>query len=109
MTTILRLGVEPQPLIVDLTAGSDFEAVMEYETQVDGVWTTTDWPVGTVLTLEFDDPAATTFPATVAGSQATFSQDGATTSIPARANARVRYVNGTTNRVLFKGEVRQHG
>lgn len=103
---IVSLGLEPAGLQVILTKGGDFEAVLTYE--VDGV--ATNWPVGTSIALVFSDPSSSVWSAAVSTTDATFAVDKATTDAMADGTpVKLRYVNGTTDRILMVGKVARRG
>lgn len=102
MTSPLVLGIGPKPLLVELTNGADFDAVLNCK---DSSGAEQNWPVGTVWSLLFDY-LDTVWTATTSGSTATFAVDKATAdAIPNGTKVKLRYVNGTTDRVYYKGEV----
>lgn len=99
MTTI-QLGASPGPMIVHLVKGCDFVTGFDSE---DG-----DWPAGCVITLEFNDSASTVFTATVDGEAVDWNEDKADVdALIARGTtkAQVRYVDGSTDLVWFKGPI----
>lgn len=105
-TTVVKLGLDPEPLSVVLTTGADFDAVLTYE--VDGV--VTNWPASTALALVFSNPAGSVWSASVATSNATFAVDKATTDLISNGTpVKLRYVNGTTDRMLMVGKVSRRG
>jgi hypothetical protein len=102
MSTIL--GIDPGPLVVNLTVGADFTAQLTYE--VNGV--VTSWPASTVLTLVFDN--GTVFTATIVTSAATFDVDKATVAtMPKAQDVKLVYTNGSTDRVLLLGRALRRG
>jgi hypothetical protein len=102
----LKLGLDPEPLIVHLTTGADFDAVLTYV--VGGV--VTSWPALTEVSLVFEDAQSTVWDATVSTSTATFAEDKADAdAMPDGTGVKLRYVNGTTDRVWFVGRVLRHG
>lgn len=104
--TFVKLGLEPSALQVVLTRGADFEAVLTYE--VDGV--PTNWPASTAIALVFSDPSSSVWSASVATTDATFTVDKATADAMADGTAvKLRYVNGTTDRILMVGKVSRRG
>lgn len=104
--TTLELGTDPGALTVYLTTGSDFDCILRY--RVGG--TVSDWPASTEISLVFDDSAASEWDAAVSGSDATFSVDKATAdTMPDGTVVRLRYVNGTTDRIWYVGKVSRRG
>lgn len=102
MTAVL--GREPVDIKVPLITGSDYE--MELIFDVDGV--ETDWPVGTVLKMVFENGVE--FEATIDGSVARFAADkAAVAAVPPAGEVRVTYTNGTTDRVPMLGRAYRRG
>jgi len=98
------LGRNPDDLTVHLTTGADFTAELVYE--VGGV--VTSWPAGTALSLIFEN--GVTFAAAIVTSTATFDVDKAIVgTVPVAGSARLLYVNGTTDRVLYLGRGYRRG
>lgn len=97
MSAIL-LGNKPGDLRVEMATGADFSAGLRYK--VNGV--VTDWPEGTAWTLIFENGVE--FEADVDGSLAMFNEaDTIVDALPTPCDVRLRYVNGTTKRVPYKG------
>jgi hypothetical protein len=93
-STALHLGLQPEPLRVLLTAGSDFSCTLRLNE---------DWPVGTTLTLVSE---SFTWTATISGTDATFIVDKATTDTVVDGTAiKLVYANGTTDQVWALGTV----
>lgn len=106
MAKTLSLGLDPKALELHLTRGADFYTILRYV--VGGV--PTNWPGSTVLTLVFDDPAVTDWTASISTSDATFDVDKAVTDqVVNLTGVRLRYVNGSTDRIWFVGKVIVHG
>lgn len=105
MSTI-ELGLKPEGLHINLSTDSDLYATI---TLYDDNDVASSWPVGTTLTIEFPGSAFSAWTATLVTSVATFQVDKAiANTITNRTPARLRYVNGTTDRVLAVGVVRRH-
>lgn len=103
MANVLNLGLSPEPLNVHLPTGSDFTSVLNCK---DASGAVTDWPSGTVWSLVFTDSSATVWTATTAGSTATFEVDKAVADLIGDATpVKLRYVNGTTDRIYYIGKV----
>lgn len=106
-SAVLELGLAPKALRLHLPTGSDFTAVLTCKDEDGAV---TDWPVGTVWSLVFSDSAASVWTATTSGSTATFEVDKATAdTMPDGTVVKLRYVNGTTDRIYYVGKVVRHG
>mgnify|MGYP003109194785 CR=1 FL=1 len=104
MAGTLDIGNEPLGLNVTLAAGTDFVSEVEY--MVAGA--VADWPVGTSLSLLFDDGNLATWAATITGAVARFDVDKAdTAAIPKASRVRLQYTNGSTDRALAVGRVRR--
>lgn len=98
----MKLGYDPINLPVVLVTGADFNAVLTYKPG--GV--VTSYPVGTAISLWFDDPAVAAWSATVSTSTATFAVDKAVVATVANGTeARLLYVNGTDDQTLTIGKV----
>lgn len=93
----ITLGSEPEDLTVHLVTGADFKATLILKPA---------WPVGTTLTLV---SGATTWTATISGTDATFDVDKAAADLLADgASIKLKYVNGTTDQTLGIGTVKRH-
>ena len=102
----LELGIDPESLIVHLTTGADFDGILR--SKVAGELT--DWPEGTVWSLVFAN--GVTWTAATDGPLATFHEDKAATGADAMPHAlgvKLRYVNGSTDRIYYTGSVARHG
>lgn len=98
----MQLGLDPGTLRVFLTTGADFLCTVQLDT---------NWPVGTTLSLVFDD--GTTWNATISGTDAVFSVDKAIADTIAAnggdVGVRLKYVNGTTDQTWAIGTVIRRG
>lgn len=103
-------GENPHDFTVTTVTGSDFEQTLRYGIRVGGVVEDEDWPVGTVLTLEFyqEGSLLQSFTATIDGAVATWEEDKADiATLPPACDAKVVYTNGTDDRVLFLGRAQR--
>lgn len=106
-TAPLVAGLEPEAWVVPLITGSDY--LYEW-TLLDEDGNEQDWPPGTHLYIDFTNDAGTSWEATVTGATATWNVDKATAaSIDNLTEAKLRYVNGTTDLVYFIGSAVRYG
>lgn len=100
-TSSVGLGLIPDKLQVNLTAGADFICTLRLNE---------DWPVGTAIQLDFPDLAVSAWGATISGTDAVFAVDKADSdAIPDSATVRLVYTNGTTDQVWAIGRVERRG
>lgn len=105
MTSSIKAGLDPGPLVVVLSDDADFLFILRY--RVGGV--VTDWPAGTELTFVFADNAGTEWDATIVDEFATWDVDATATTIAAAIPVKLRYVNGTTKQTWRTGAVQRRG
>lgn len=97
------LGVSPVEVPLYLSDNSDFIDQIGYES-APGV--PDDYPVGATVTIAFEDSSATTWAATVSGSDASWHVDKAlTATIEDGTRFQIQYVDGTADEVPFVGKV----
>lgn len=102
----LELGIHPRSLVVHLTTGADFSGVLRSRNKTTGELE--DWPEGTEWSLVFAD--GTVWDADVDGPLATWDEDKAVADLRSAGQAvKLRYVNGTTDRIYYTGTVARHG
>lgn len=108
MSAPVVLGIKPGPLEVYMDSLADFTAELFYGIESGGTVTPTDWPVGTVVTLVFDN--GVTWTATIVDDVATFQVDKAVVAaMPETAKVKLVYTNGTTDRVIRAGMAQRNG
>lgn len=94
---VLTLGFKPVPIEVPLTIDADYLLTLRLDT---------NWPAGTTVSMVL---GGTAYNATILGTDAVFTIDKAVTNtIPHGADARIRYVNGTTDQTWGVGRVVRH-
>lgn len=97
------LGASPVEVPLYLSDNADFIDKITYES-APGV--EDDFPVGATVTIVFANSAATSWPATVSGSEASWAVDKAATAVIEDGTSfQIRYVDGTADEVPFKGRV----
>lgn len=98
MSDANSLGIKPETSRIVLTEGADFYCTLTLSS---------NWPVGTSLTIVFPD-LATTWTASISTTNAVFSVDKASTTadaVPDGSRWQLKYINGTTDQTWMLGTV----
>lgn len=108
--SVIKLGTDPDSLIVVLPKNADFKATLRNITSPTD-HTPVNWPAGTAIQLRFGSSATPVmWAATVTGADAVFNVDKAVVA-PLRASetkvARLYYVNGTDDILWAEGDIRR--